>query len=281
MAKRASLIAISLLALVAAAWWLTRGAVEPSGDRIPPSSETAGAAINPALAAALNAAPKTPLKLVAPGSGEAFGFELGGGLRAQGRLWRAADPSAPLLLLLPDDTTKAVEWQQMVEVLREVRDYHLAAWDGLAHIGASVEGGGQLRHTVVAEAVLQRMRATSGLSPAAVGLVGVGNGATAALLLAAERVDLKATVAISPSPGLGQLAVATSASVLARRQLMVVASEGDGPGREVLAGFGDLPHARLVKVVGKGRGLALLSGDQRQARAINGWLYAAMGPVPR
>lgn len=284
MVKRSSLIATSLLVVVAAVWWLIRAPADPSATpAVSPSTDVEPAA-NLARAAAdvtSIAAPKTPLDLVAPGSGEAFGFELGGDLRVRGRLWRAAHASAPLLLLLPDDATRAVDWQQMVEVLREVRDYHLAAWDGLAQVGASVEGGGQLRHTVVAEGVLQHLRATPGLSPLAVGLIGVGNGATAALLLAAERVDLKATVAISPSPGLGPLLVAESASVLARRQLMVVASEGDGPGRDVLAGLGDLPHARLLKAVGHGRGLSLLRGDQRPARAINGWLYAAMGPVPR
>ena len=73
--------------------------------------------------------------------------------------------------------------------------------------------------------------------------------------------------------------MADVAAVLARRQLMIAAAMGDPAGAGVIVSLAELPHAKRLTLPGQARGLGLLTGDPRLARAINGWLYAAMGPV--
>lgn len=276
MARRRALIVTGLVVLLSLIWWIARDPQEPAPDK---SAHLASRPSNPSEPPAQETVPASSTGAAVLGSGEAITILVAGALGAQGRLWRAANATAPMLLLLPDDQTSAADWQQMVKLLQAARDFHLVAWEGPVRTGIAAEGAGELRHMVVAEAALSQMRATAGLKPAAFGLIGVGRGGTAAMLLLADRGDLKAAVAISPLPRLGPVAVADMAPLLSRRQLMIAAAKGDQVGAGVVASLDALPHARRLLTEGPGRGLDLLAGDTRLAPAINGWLYAAMGPV--
>jgi len=277
--RKRRLLLFGGLCAVALLIWLWQSDRSPITE--PKPAQTADSVVAPPVP---NSQPSaegdaTPKALQPPGEGEAFVAAGPGGLRLHGRLWRAASKHAPLILLIPDDRARARDWRPMITLLRQVRDYHVAAWDALALKDDDHGGVRRLRELVGVETIIEYVQTMVG--GGALGLVGVGSGGTAALLLAAERRDVMATVAISPMPALGSASLSAAISVLGQRQVLVAAAEKDTASMPVLRQIEALPHARVVRVPGAVRGLDLLTGSRQLQAKINGWLYASMGPVRR
>ena len=276
-------IGVAIGVLLLAWWWLSR--TPPSAEPVDRPAETRpsepAAESQDAPSAVAPAASVSETALAPPGAGEPFTIPGPGGRSLQGRLWRASSTQPPLLLLGPDDRVTARDWQPMVELLRQVRDYHLAAWDGLARTDPEHEGAARLREMVAIEAVRDHIRQVIGDASGNVGLVGLASGGTAALLLSAEQREVMATVAISPDPTLGPQSLSRVTQDLSRRQVMALGGVDDLATAPILERLRSLPHARIVTVPGSARGLDVLLGDRRLMATVNGWLFAALGPVAR
>ncbi len=267
-----TLVAVALLAW----WWWPEPVliVTPSPENATQPTE-AVAPVEPSAAATMTASSG----LQPAGVGAPFVATGPGGMRLQGRLWRAAYSHAPLVLLIPDDRVRATDWQPLVELMRAVRDYHLVAWDGLALADEGHGGAARLRELVAVEAVLQQVRGMIGGRTGTLGLVGLGSGATAALLWTIERAEVMATVAISPSAALGPQTLAAALDGLAGRQVLVIASADDASAQTAMGQLRALPHVRLVEPAGAAQGLELLNASDHVRPEVNGWLFAALGPV--
>ena len=264
-------IGVAIGVLLLAWWWLSR--TPPSAEPVDRPAET-----RPSEPAAES---QDAPSAVAPAPSVSETIPGPGGRSLQGRLWRASSTQAPLLLLVPDDRVTARDWQPMVELLRQVRDYHLAAWDGLARTDPEHEGAARLREMVAIEAVRDHVRQVIADASGNVGLVGLASGGTAALLLSAEQREVMATVAISPDPTLGPQSLSRVTQDLSRRQVMALGGVDDLATAPILERLRSLPHARIVTVPGSARGLDVLLGDRRLMATVNGWLFAALGPVAR
>jgi hypothetical protein len=277
MGARWLLAIVAALALALLVWGLWPDS-KPPDARSPLAAQHPTAAAHPATQPPVEATPTDRRSTPPPAEGEAFVAAGTGGLRVHGRLWRATAAAAPLVLLVPDDGAHARQWQPLVTLMRQVGDYNIAAWDGLALTDREHGGVGRLREMVAVETVQRHVRAMVGGPAGPLGLVGLGSGAAAALLMSGDRTDVLATVAISPTASLGPQTLASAMDQLRRRHVMVIASADDDGSRVAVERLRDLPHARVVSRAGSARGLALLAVMPGLRAEINGWLFALLGP---
>lgn len=279
--RKAALWALVALAAALLLWSMWPSSTDSAATAAAGGREDRGLAGDKSAAAAAGgqSAGARTAPLLAPGEGETFEIAGPAGSRVRGRRWPGATATAPLLLLAPGSADQAQGWQPLVELLRAVRDYHLVAWDDPLE---SVRPPAVVTdlHGATLRAVLAHARREMFPRSAAAGVIGLGAGATSALLLTGERADIKAVVAIAPRAEVDGRQLGEVLDVLGRRQVMAVGSEADTGSAQALAALGRLPHARIVRPPGARAGLDLLAHDRRLMTNINGWLFAAMGPQP-
>lgn len=222
----------------------------------------------------------------APTKGESFVAVTRSGQKAKGRWFRAKAHTAPLLVFIGEADDAPNAWQRTLETLRASRDYHLVvvtAPPTETERAARVEAS---RDVAVLESALswaqQHLSTRSSPSGAVkqrlngIGLIGGGRGAAAAVLLAAERRDVLAAVAISAPPRLGSFRLADVLPRLRGRHTYWLAGVDDERTLGTLAVARSLPLAVARSRPGGRRGAALLEADRRAQTSLAGWLFAIM-----
>lgn len=212
----------------------------------------------------------------APTQGTPFEARTRSGAIAHGELFRAAAKRAPLIVFLGEDPLHTNAWRSTLATLRSSRDYHLVVARPpatQAEGAGSVEAARGVEHLEAALTWAERAL-RGGVDGKA--LVGAGLGAAAAALLAAERRDVLALVAVSPPPRLGAFRLKTAFPQLKGRPTRWFGAADDERSSAMLALARALPLASVTVRPGALRGTALLQGDRRVRTSLAGWLFAVM-----
>jgi pimeloyl-ACP methyl ester carboxylesterase len=185
---------------------------------------------------------------VARESGENVQFPVPGGFTLKASLFRAADASAPAVILVHQLGSSRREWGSFIEALREQADVSVLAIDLRGHGDSTTRDGAQATFerfgpedfaemTADVRGALSVVKAQLALSPQRVVFVGSSIGSSAAIRVASEDPKVAAVVAVSP--GIDYKGLDTFQPVRARPDLPAL----------FLAGSADKYAAHSAKVL--------------------------------
>ncbi len=190
-------------------------------------------------------------------------------------LWRGGADGAPLVVLIGEPGVPIEAWQPIVDELRRVRDVHLVA----ASVRAE-QGRDENEILASIDAAIGQARARLGDRAGALGLVGVGVGASAAIRYAVRRGGVRATVAISPTWWVGDRPLDAGIDRLAGHLLVAAASDDPRSDSTVTSLVRVLTRANFLRPAGRLHGFELVAATRSLRTDLYGWLYATLGPAP-
>jgi len=216
-----------------------------------------------------------------PSTGAPFTTTTRLGAAVTGTLFRSGAPHAPLLVFMGEGAEANSEWSATLLTVRESRDYHLVVVTPPPVAVEKSRAVEMSRGVGILEAALVWAQLNLSGSVDGICLVGGGFGAAAAVLLAAERRDVLAMVAVSAPVRLGKFRLADASAALRGRQTLWLAARADERAAGAMKLARMLPLATATIRPGGARGCALLAGDRRARTSLAGWLFAVMPRVRR
>ncbi len=199
-----------------------------------------------------------------------------GGLTVVGNLDGVVpgDPR-PGVLLLHMLGSNRFSWEPLIDTL-VARGYVTLAIDLRGHGDTGGDADWELARADVA-AALDYLKSHDGVDATRLAVVGASIGANLALVLAAERPDVGAVVALSPGLDYRGVKTEPAAEGLSGRAVWLVASTGDGYAADSVATLGgEIADAVVTVMPGKAHGTAMLAADAGMEGRIAEFLDSAL-----
>lgn len=209
------------------------------------------------------------------------------GLTLVGDLRAAADPSAPLVVLIHQLGSTRAEWTPLIRRLGP--SFSTYAFDLRGHGQSNRRGDREVSHASfeasdwarLAEdvrTVLGHLREEEGLQPRRVALVGSSIGSSAAIVAAASDPSVNAVVALSPGRAYRGIDAITPVAQLGDRPLLVVASRGEAPSAEAAADMERIaPRGEQLLVDGDRHGVAMWQSAPESLDRVVAFLREHLG----
>lgn len=207
-------------------------------------------------------------------------FDAEDGLTVVGELRAAADPSAPLVVLVHQLSTNREEWAPLLERLADGPAMSTLAIDMRGH-GESTHRGDEevswqsfetedwMRVPADIRAALDHVREQESLSPSQVVLVGSSIGSSAVIVAASEEPTVNAVVALSPGRAYRGVDALSPLPQLGDRPLLAVAARDEAAAAETAAQMAQIAGGgRSVIVNGDQHGVSMFSSDPSSLDAV-------------